>query len=61
MLGHGCELRHPAPCVGEPDTAHARAQMVQTAPGIVLMVTSIVVSRTGDWLRDLLDPTLRGE
>jgi ABC-type dipeptide/oligopeptide/nickel transport system permease subunit len=27
----------------------------------VLMLTSLVVSRTGDWLRDLLDPTLRGE
>jgi len=26
-----------------------------------LMLTSVVVSRTGDWLRDLLDPTLRGE
>jgi len=25
------------------------------------MLTSVVVSRTGDWLRDLLDPTLRGE
>jgi hypothetical protein len=25
------------------------------------MLTSIIVSRTGDWLRDLLDPTLRGE
>src|SRR5262249_23381890 len=30
-------------------------------PGLILMVTSIVVSRTGDGLRDLLDPTLRGE
>ena len=30
-------------------------------PGALLMVTSIVVSRTGDWLRELLDPTLRGE
>jgi len=29
-------------------------------PGLVLMATSIVVSRTGDWLRDVLDPTLRG-
>ena len=29
-------------------------------PGLVLMLTSIVVSRTGDWLRDVLDPTLRG-
>ena len=31
------------------------------APGLILMTTSLVVSRTGDWLRDLLDPTLRGE
>jgi peptide/nickel transport system permease protein len=37
------------------------AWWISTAPGIVLMLTSIVVSRTGDWLRDLLDPTLRGE
>jgi peptide/nickel transport system permease protein len=37
------------------------AGWISTAPGIVLMLTSIVVSRTGDWLRDLLDPTLRGE
>jgi peptide/nickel transport system permease protein len=37
------------------------AWWISTAPGIVLMATSIVVSRTGDWLRDLLDPTLRGE
>jgi len=27
----------------------------------VLMITSIVISRSGDWLRDVLDPTLRGE
>jgi peptide/nickel transport system permease protein len=37
------------------------AWWISIAPGIVLMLTSIVVSRTGDWLRDLLDPTLRGE
>src|SRR5258705_12741866 len=37
------------------------AWRISTAPGIVLMLTSIVVSRTGDWLRDLLDRTLRGE
>jgi peptide/nickel transport system permease protein len=37
------------------------AWWISTAPGIVLMLTSIVVSRTGDGLRDLLDPTLRGE
>jgi ABC-type dipeptide/oligopeptide/nickel transport system permease subunit len=28
---------------------------------VVLMLTSLVVSRVGDWLRDALDPTLRGE
>ena len=37
------------------------AWWIATAPGVVLMLTSLVVSRTGDWLRDLLDPTLRGE
>jgi hypothetical protein len=25
------------------------------------MLTSLVVSRVGDWFRDALDPTLRGE
>jgi len=37
------------------------AWWISTAPGIVLMITSIVISRSGDWLRDVLDPTLRGE
>ena len=37
------------------------ARWISTFPGFVLMITSIVVSRTGDWLRDVLDPTLRGE
>jgi peptide/nickel transport system permease protein len=37
------------------------AWWISTVPGLVLMITSLVVSRTGDWLRDLLDPTLRGE
>ena len=37
------------------------AWWISTAPGIVLMLTSVIVSRTGDWLRDLLDPALRGE
>ena len=37
------------------------AWWISTWPGLVLMATSIVVSRTGDWLRDLLDPTLKGE
>jgi peptide/nickel transport system permease protein len=37
------------------------AWWISVFPGFVLMATSLVVSRTGDWLRDLLDPTLRGE
>ena len=36
------------------------AWWIAICPGLVLMLTSIVVSRTGDWLRDVLDPTLRG-
>ena len=37
------------------------AWWISTFPGLILMLTSLVVSRAGDWLRDLLDPTLRGE
>jgi peptide/nickel transport system permease protein len=37
------------------------AWWISVFPGLVLMATSVVVSRTGDWLRDVLDPTLRGE
>ncbi len=37
------------------------AWWISTFPGIVLMLTSLVASRMGDWLRDVLDPTLRGE
>jgi peptide/nickel transport system permease protein len=37
------------------------AWWISTGPGLLLMLTSLAVSRTGDWLRDLLDPTLRGE
>jgi peptide/nickel transport system permease protein len=37
------------------------AWWISIFPGVVLMLTSLVVSRTGDWLRDVLDPTLRGE
>src|SRR6201987_5424358 len=37
------------------------AWWISTFPGLVLMTPPIVVSRSGDWLRDVLDPTLRGE
>jgi peptide/nickel transport system permease protein len=37
------------------------AWWISVCPGAILMLTSLVVSRAGDWLRDVLDPTLRGE
>jgi peptide/nickel transport system permease protein len=37
------------------------AWWISVFPGLMLMLTSLVVSRLGDWLRDVLDPTLRGE
>ncbi|MBM4441562.1 MAG: ABC transporter permease [Candidatus Rokubacteria bacterium] len=37
------------------------AWWISTFPGLTLMLSSLVVSRLGDWLRDVLDPTLRGE
>ena len=36
------------------------AWWISALPGLVLMLTALVVSRMGDWLRDVLDPTLRG-
>jgi len=36
------------------------AWWISMSPGLVLLMTSLVVSRLGDWLRDALDPTLRG-
>ncbi len=36
------------------------AWWISAFPGLVLMLTALVVSRVGDWLRDILDPTLRG-
>ncbi len=32
---------------------------VSVFPGIVLMLTTMAVNRIGDWVRDVLDPTLR--
>src|SRR5207253_1228700 len=37
------------------------AWWISMCPGVVLLLSSLVVSRLGDWLRDVLDPTLRGE
>src|SRR5262249_9378376 len=36
------------------------AWWISVFPGAVLMLTSLLVSRAGDFVRDVLDPTLRG-
>jgi peptide/nickel transport system permease protein len=61
----GLGIQPPTPSWG--GMIHEGREYLDTAwwisifPGLVLMLTSLVVSRTGDWLRDVLDPTLRGE
>jgi len=61
----GLGIQPPTPSWG--GMIHEGREYLDTAwwisvfPGVVLMLTSLVVSRTGDWLRDALDPTLRGE
>jgi peptide/nickel transport system permease protein len=35
------------------------AWWIAVCPGAFLMIVSLSVSRTGDWLRDVFDPTLR--
>jgi peptide/nickel transport system permease protein len=60
----GLGIQPPTPSWG--GMIHEGREYLDTAwwisvfPGAVLMLTSLVVSRTGDWLRDVLDPTLRG-
>jgi peptide/nickel transport system permease protein len=36
------------------------AWWIVVLPSIVIFVTSLAFSLLGDWLRDILDPTLRG-
>jgi peptide/nickel transport system permease protein len=37
----------------------SNAWWISLCPGAVLLLTAMSVSRIGDWLRDVLDPTLR--
>jgi peptide/nickel transport system permease protein len=39
----------------------ASAWWLSTIPGLALMLVSLSVNRIGDWLRDYLDPALRGK
>jgi peptide/nickel transport system permease protein len=46
MLGEGRQYLHSA-------------WWIAIFPGMLLMAVTLSVSRIGDWLRDVLDPTLR--
>ena len=35
------------------------AWWISTFPGLAIMLTTLAISRGGDWIRDVLDPTLR--
>jgi peptide/nickel transport system permease protein len=35
------------------------AWWLSTFPGLAIMLTTLAISRGGDWMRDVLDPTLR--
>ena len=35
------------------------AWWLSTFPGLAIMLTTLAISRGGDWVRDVLDPTLR--
>jgi peptide/nickel transport system permease protein len=35
------------------------AWWLSTLPGLAIMLTTLAISRGGDWVRDVLDPTLR--
>ena len=35
------------------------AWWLSTFPGLAIMLTTLAISRGGDWVRDILDPTLR--
>ena len=62
FLGPGCPAT-PA-FLGVDDQRRAAdyllsAWWISIVPGIALMLTVLTVSMIGDWLRDVLDPTLR--
>ncbi len=61
-LGLGIQPPNPSwgIMLGEGRQYLQSAWWIAIFPGLFLMLTTLVVSRMGDWLRDLLDPTMRG-
>ena len=61
FLGFGIQPPQPAwgVMVAEGRDYLATAWWIGVFPGLAIMLVAISVSLTGDWLRDVLDPTLR--
>src|SRR6266516_4546195 len=59
----GLGIQPPTPSWGgmisEGRSYLATAWWISVFPGLALLLTTMSVSRIGDWLRDILDPTLR--
>ena len=59
----GLGMQPPAPSwggmLGQGRQYLDTAWWLSTFPGMAIMLTTLAISRGGDWLRDVLDPTLR--
>ena len=59
----GLGVQPPAPSwggmLGQGRDVLETAWWVSTFPGLAIMLTTLAISRSGDWVRDILDPTLR--
>ena len=61
FLGLGVQPPNPSwgGMLGEGRQYLDTAWWISTFPGLAIMLTTLAISRGGDWLRDVLDPTLR--
>ena len=60
FLGIGVQPPYPSwgGMLGDGRDYLGSAWWLSTFPGLAIMLTSLAISRGGDWLRDVLDPTL---
>ena len=61
FLGLGIQPPKPSwgGMLGEGRDYLSDAWWIATFPGLAIMLTTLAISRGGDWVRDVLDPTLR--